>query len=87
MEQNLKYVVSVLGGEKATRMMQEENKLQFIVSKDSNKILIKKEIESLFDVKISKMNILNKRNGDKVAIVQLKKEYPAMDLATKLGLI
>ena len=87
MEQNLKYIVSVLGGEKATRMMQEENKLQFIVSKDSNKILIKKEIESLFDVKISKMNILNKINGDKVAIVQLKKEYPAMDLATKLGLI
>lgn len=87
MEQNVKYIVSVLGGEKATRMMQEQNKLYFIVSKDSNKILIRKEIESLFEVKTSAINILNKINGDKVAIVQLKKEFSAMDLATKLGLI
>jgi ribosomal protein L23 len=87
MEENLKYVQSVLSGEKSTRLMQTENKLSFIVSNNSNKILIKKEIESMLKVKVESINIINRMDSRKVAIVKLKPEYPAMDIATQLGLI
>ena len=87
MEENLKYIVSVLSGEKSTRLMQVENKLSFVVSKDSNKILIKKEVEALLKAKVESINIINRMDSRKVAIVKLKPEYQAMDIATQLGLI
>lgn len=87
MEENLKYLISVLSGEKSTRLMQMENKLSFIVSKDSNKILIKKEVEALLKAKVESINIINRMDSRKVAIVKLKPEFQAMDVATQLGLI
>ena len=87
MEENIKYIQSLLSGEKATRLMQTENKLSFIVSKGSNKVLIRKEIETLLNVKIERINIINRIDSNKVAIVKLKADYPAMDVATKLGMI
>ena len=87
MEENLKYIISVLSGEKSTRLMQMENKLSFIVSKDSNKILIKREVESLVKSKVETINIINRMDSRKVAIVKLKPEFQAMDIATQLGLI
>ena len=87
MEQNLKYIISVLSGEKSTRLMQMENKLSFIVSKDSNKILIKKEVETLLKAKVESINIINRMDSRKIAIVKLKPESQAMDVATQLGLI
>ncbi|MCL4400550.1 MAG: 50S ribosomal protein L23 [Candidatus Parvarchaeota archaeon] len=87
MEASIKNIISVQSGEKATRLMQEQNKLSFIVSKSSNKISIKKELETLFSVKVDKINVINKMNGDRIAIVKLKPENNAMDLATKLGLV
>jgi ribosomal protein L23 len=87
MEENLKYIISVLSGEKATRLMQTENKLSFIVSKDSNKILIKREVESLLKAKVESINVINRMDSRKIAIVKLKPEFQAMDIATQLGLI
>jgi ribosomal protein L23 len=87
MEENLKYIISVLSGEKSTRLMQMENKLSFIVSKDSNKILIKKEVESLLKAKVESINIINRMDSRKIAIVKLRPEFQAMDIATQLGLI
>jgi ribosomal protein L23 len=87
MEENIKNIISIQSSEKATRLMQEQNKLSFVVSKGSNKIEIKKEIETLFSVKVAKINIVNKMDGQKIAIVKLKVENSAMDLATKLGLV
>lgn len=87
MERSIKDIISVQSGEKATRLMQTENKLSLIVSKSSNKIGIAKELEKTFDVKIEKVNIINNTRGDRVAIVKLKPESNAMDLATKLGLV
>ncbi len=69
------------------RLMQQENKLSFIVKKGTNKIELKKEIEAVFSVKIESINVINRMDGDKVAIVKLNKENNAMDLATQLGLI
>ncbi|MCL4399181.1 50S ribosomal protein L23 [Candidatus Parvarchaeota archaeon] len=87
MEETIKTIISLQSGEKATRLMQEHNKLSFIVSKSSNKIEIKNEIERLFNVKVDKINIINKVRGERVAIVKLKPGNSAMDLATKLGAV
>lgn len=83
----MRYIVSVKGGEKAMKLLQTENKLSCIVTKDSNKTTIKQELEKLFSVKVDKVNIINSQDGQKIAIVKLNKESNAMDVATKLGII
>jgi large subunit ribosomal protein L23 len=87
MESTIKTLISVERGEKASLMLQTQNKVPFIVGKKSNRVEIKKEVEKLFDVKVEKVNILNKQDGSRVAIVKLRKGYNATDLATKLGII
>ena len=87
MEKQIKTILSVQSGEKAMRLMQEQNKVSFIADKSSNKIEIKKELESLFDVKVEKVNVRNTMKGYKIVVVKLKAGYSAMDLATKLGMV
>ena len=87
MESNIKHIISIQSGEKATRLMQEQNKITFIVNPMSNKIEIKIEAERLFDIKISSINVMNRMNGQKIAIAKLKQGYNAMDIATRLGLV
>ena len=83
MEQILKYPVST---EKCLKLMEIENKIVFIVERKSKKLQIKKAVEDMFQVKVSKVNTLIGRNGKK-AFIKLTKEFNAMDIATKLGLI
>jgi len=47
---------------------------------------IRKEIEDLFEVKVQKIRVMNKGNRKNV-YVKLKKGFPAIDVAAKLGLI
>jgi len=72
--------------EKAVMMIESKNILTFSTDRQMTKPQIKKEIEELFDVKIENIKTLNKSNK-KYAYVKLKKEFLAIDLATKLGLI
>ena len=72
--------------EKAVMLIESQNILTFMTDKQKTKEQIKKEIEELFEVKIEKIRTLI-RNNKKYAYVKLKKEFPAIDLATKLGLI
>ncbi len=72
--------------EKAVMMIERENILTFAVEKEKTKPEIKKEIEELFDVKVEKIRALI-RGNKKYAYVKLKKEFPAIDIATKLGLM
>ncbi len=72
--------------EKAIMLIETQNILTFEVGRDMSKPNIKKEIEDLFEVKVSKIRVLNKGNKKNV-YVKLKKEFPAIDVATKLGLI
>jgi large subunit ribosomal protein L23 len=72
--------------EKAVMMIESENILTFTTDKSKTKSEIKKEIEDLFDVKIKKIRTLI-RGNKKYAYVKLKKEFPAIDIATKLGII
>jgi len=72
--------------EKAVMMIEVQNILTFVTDKNKRKEEIKKEIEDLFEVRVEKIRTLIKENK-KYAYVKLNKEFPAIDLATKLGLI
>jgi len=73
--------------EKAIRILEAENKLVFVVHKDANKPMIKAAVEELFKVKVAKVNTFISPKGDKKAYVKLTAEFPAMDVATNLGMI
>ena len=73
--------------EKNVRMMQEENKLVFIVDRKSNKIEIKKAVEEVFNVKVVKVNTTILPTGKKKAYVKLSPDSLAIDVATDLGLM
>lgn len=72
--------------EKAVMMIESQNVLTFETSKEKTKKEIKAEIEELFDVKVEKIRTIIRENK-KCAYVKLKKEFPAIDLAMKLGLM
>ncbi|MBN2141710.1 50S ribosomal protein L23 [Candidatus Woesearchaeota archaeon] len=80
----IKYPLST---EKAIRLMESENKLVFIVEDKAKKQDIKKAIEETFKVKVAAINTINDFRGRKKAYVRLAPESPAIDLATKLGLM
>jgi large subunit ribosomal protein L23 len=72
--------------EKAVMLIESQNTLEFETVKEKTKTEIKKELEDLFKVKISKIRTIVQGNK-KYVYVKLKKEFPAIDVATKLGLI
>ena len=72
--------------EKAIMMIESQNILTFETDKNKTKIEIKKEIEALFNVKINAIRTLIKGNK-KYSYIKLKKEFPAIDIATKLGVM
>lgn len=76
-----------LATEKSIRLMESENKLAFVVDKNASKIQIKEELEKMFDVKITFVRTLIDRKGRKKAYIQFSDETPAIDVATKLGLM
>lgn len=76
-----------LSTEKSIRLMESENKLIFMVDLDATKADVKDGIESLFDVKVKKVNTLIGPDSKKRAYVTFSDETPAVDLATKLELM
>jgi len=72
--------------EKAVMLIETKNILVFELEKRLGKEEIKKEVEEMFDVKVDKVNTLVK-NNKKYAYVKLNEKNPAIDVATKLGLI
>ncbi len=78
-------IISPIVTEKSTTQS-EFNKISFKINKNFNKKLIKKNVEKIFKVEVTKVNIINKRaktkntrgkkvriSGYKKAIVTLKK--------------
>lgn len=80
----IKYPLST---EKSIRMMEAENKLVFIVEKKATKKEIKEDIEKTFNAKVQKINVQITSQGLKKAYVKFAEETPAIDVATKLGLM
>ena len=86
-------ILSPLVTEKSTNLS-EQNKITFKVHKNANKKNLKKNLEKIFKVNVTKVNIINKKNrikitrgrkikvkGYKKAIITLKKGQN-IDLAT-----
>ncbi|RLE79783.1 MAG: 50S ribosomal protein L23 [Thermoprotei archaeon] len=73
--------------EKTMRMVEEENKLVFIVDRRANKHMIRRAVEELFDVEVEKVWTLITPRGEKKAIVKLRPEYKAVDVAMRLGIL
>jgi ribosomal protein uL23 len=76
-----------LSTEKSIRLMESENKLIFIVDEKATKQEIKQAIEKTFDVQVVQVRTLNDSKGRKRAYITFSPETPAIDLATKLGLM
>ena len=72
--------------EKAIMMIESQNVLTFEMDRNMSKPNIRKEIEDLFGVKVEKIRVMNKGNKKNV-YAKLKKEFHAIDVATKLGVI
>ena len=72
--------------EKAVKLIELENTLLFQVDNKDKKPEIKKRFEAMFKVKVIKVNVFS-RGNKKYAYIKLNKENPAIDVATKLGLI
>ena len=86
-------IVSPMVTEKSTNFS-EQNKIVFKVPTGANKVNLKKNIEKIFKVNVTKINIINKQNrtkitrgkkvkisGFKKAIITLKKGQ-SIDLTT-----
>lgn len=72
--------------EKAIRLMESQNKLLFSIDNAANKKDVKNAIEKLFNVKVANVKTFTVKGG-KRAYVKFSADYPAIDVATKLGLM
>ena len=72
--------------EKAVKMIDLDNTLIFETGRRATKTEIAKEVEKIFSVKVEKVRTSIKSNK-KTAFVKLNKANPAIDVATKLGMI
>ncbi len=79
-------ILKPITSEKAVKMIDIDNTMLFEVERKEKKEKIKQEIEKTFNVKVEKVRTLI-RNNKKYAYVKFAKENPAIDIATKLGMI
>lgn len=73
--------------EKSIKLIESENKLVFLVDRSARKEAIRKELEEIFGAKVLSVNTVITPNAEKRAVVRFSPETPAIDIATKLGLM
>ncbi len=79
-------ILKPVTSEKAVKMIDLDNTLLFECSRVYSRSQIKLEVEKLFSVKVVSVRTQTKHNK-KYSYVKLAKENPAIDVATKLGMI
>lgn len=79
-------IIRMMITERASEIVERENRLTFIVRRKATKGQIREAVETLYEVKVVKVNTLITPEGQKKAMVKLSPEYNAADLAVKLGL-
>ena len=72
--------------EKSVRLIEGENTLSLEVDRRDSKDEIKKQVEETFKVKVEGVNTHIQANK-KFAYVKLNEKNPAIDVATKFGVI
>jgi large subunit ribosomal protein L23 len=79
-------IVRMMITERASEIVERENRLIFIVRRNATKGQIREAVEALYEVKVIQVNTIITPRGQKKAFVKLSPEYNAADLAVKLGL-
>ena len=72
--------------EKSVRVIEADNTIVVEVDSRAKKPEIRKEAEEMFKVKVVSVNTLIKSNK-KYAYIKLNEKNPAIDVATKFGVI
>jgi ribosomal protein uL23 len=83
----MQIIKNPLSTEKSIRLMESDNTLIFEVDKKATKDAIKSEIESFFNVKVVAVRTRIGPDAHKRAFIKFSAETPAIDIATKLGMI
>ncbi|MBN1897090.1 MAG: 50S ribosomal protein L23 [Candidatus Aenigmarchaeota archaeon] len=73
--------------EKSMNMVEFDNKLTFIVRRTATKKDIKEAIETLFDVKVVKVQTETMTSGKKKAYAKLSEDASASEIASRLGMV
>lgn len=64
--------------------LKDGNRLEFIVKRTADKIMIKKAFEQLFEAKVDNVRTFIRRDG-KHAIIKLKAGFSAEDIGMRIG--
>lgn len=73
--------------ERSVYMIENENKLVFIVEREATKSQIATAIKELYQVEAKEINTLIDRQGKKKAFIKLKEGFSASEVAIKLGIL
>jgi large subunit ribosomal protein L23 len=73
--------------ERSVNMIENENKLVFIVDRRATKDDIKAAVKELYEVEATTVNTLITNKGEKKAFVKLSDEHDASDVAIRLGIL
>lgn len=76
-----------LATEKGIRAVESENTIVFVVERAATKETIKVAIEKMLGAKVTSVNTFNGPDGEKRAYVRFSNATPAIDIATKLGMM
>ena len=77
----------IIPSEKATLMIDSENKVMFIVNLKANKHDIKREVEQVFETPVKSVRTIISFKGEKKAIVEFEEEGKAKEVGTSLGIL
>lgn len=73
--------------EAAMKKIEDNNTLVFLVHTMANKHHIRAAVKKLYDINVAKVNTLIRPDGKKKAYVRLARDYDALDVANKIGII
>ena len=73
--------------EKAMVLLENQSKLQFLVTNEASKDDIKREIEKAFGQKVSNVRTLMNMHGQKKAIVSFENDKAAEEILSRLGIM
>ena len=85
-DQATKIIVKPYITEKTFAMVENENKICFIVERSASKLQIAEAVNTLYNEKVTNVNTARTIYGKK-AFVQFESTEKARDLATKIGML
>ena len=73
--------------EKAMVLLENQSKLQFLVSRDSTKHTVKRDIEKAFGQNVKSVRTIMNTHGEKKAIVSSRTTRPPRKSSSRLGIM